>query len=128
MTKRKKSNKQRTERVETRKINIWVMLRDVLIASINKGQLPIAIVGLFILILAIKMPSEQAGKLISELLDLAIKGKLLGYVLFVGAVFGWLIHTKRQRRTITKEIRRIGDEKTKLQEKLAPKLIESSEV
>ena len=103
------------------------MLRDVLIASVNKGQLPVAIFGLFFVILAIKMPSEQAGKLIFDLLDLVIKGKLLGYVLFVCAIFGWLIHTKRQRRTIAKEIKRIGKEKTKLQEKLVPNLIESSE-
>jgi hypothetical protein len=113
---------------EIRKSNMWAMLRDVLIASINKGQLPIAGIILFLIILAIKMPSEQAGKLLFELLDLFVKWKIVGWVLFGFSVFGWFIHLKIQRRVFTKEISRAGDEKTKLQKRLLPKQIESSEV
>lgn len=111
-----------------RTINIWAMIRDVLIASINKGQLLIAGVILFILILAVKMPSEQTGELLKKIFDSLISGYILGYILFVASVFGWFVHVKIQRRTFHDEIRRVGDEKTELQKKILPKLIESSEV
>jgi len=114
--------------VEERKLNLWAAIRDILIASINKGQLPLAGVILFLLILAAKMPSEQAGKLLFELLGLFVKGYLLGWVLFVVTLFSWFIHVKIQRKTITNEMSRIGDEKTQLQKKLIPHSIESSEV
>ncbi|MDT8301843.1 MAG: hypothetical protein RQ760_10200 [Sedimentisphaerales bacterium] len=124
----KKANKGQRGRVENRKINIPVMVRDVLIASINKGQLLIAIFGLFFIILAIKMPGEKAGELLFELLNLTVRGYLLGYVLFVITVIGWYVQTRKQRRIFTGEISRIADEKKKLQKKILPGLIESSEV
>jgi hypothetical protein len=121
-------DKRKAQGTEIRKSNVWAAIRDVLVASINKGQLPIAGIVLFLIILAVKMPSEQAGKLLFELLGLFVKGYLLGYFLFAASVLGWFIHVKIQRRTFKREIARAGDEKTKLQEKLLPKLIESSEV
>lgn len=120
--------KKKTKERASRTVNVWAMVRDVLIASINKGQLPIAGVILFVIILAVKMPSEQAGELLTKIFDFLINGYLLGYILFVASVFGWFAHVKIQRRTFANEIRRVGDEKTKLQEKILPKLIDSSEV
>ena len=122
-----KRKKHHAGRFESRNINAWAMIRDVLVASISKGQLPIAIIGLILIILCVKIPSEQAGKLLFEILDLLVKGRLLGYSLLVVVVFGWFVHIKLQRRTFTHEISRVSDEKTELQKKLLPTNIESSE-
>src|SRR5687768_5813132 len=56
-------------------------LRDVLIASINKGQFPFAMLGLVLLTLIVKMPSEDVSKLVFRLVDGVERASLLGYLL-----------------------------------------------
>jgi hypothetical protein len=96
----------------------WVAaLRDVLIASINKGQFPFAILGLVSLTLIIKMPSDDVSKLVFRLVDGMERDSLSGYFLSLLILIGWYIHARYQRRVINGEIERMAAERNTLQSK-----------
>jgi hypothetical protein len=102
-------------------------LRDVLIASINKGQFPFAILGLLLLTLIVKMPPEDVSKLVFRLVDGVERGSLLGYLLSLLFLVGWYVHARYQRRVITAEIERMAAERNTLQSKnLGQQRIKSS--
>src|SRR5665213_4095854 len=90
----RKSNK----KPEGYKVTVWEMLRDVLVASMNKGQFPLAIVGLIIITIIWRMPSESVGKLAFEVVEEMKNGYLIGYVVAFVAIIGWFFHAKAQRR------------------------------
>lgn len=46
------------------------MMRDVLVASIHRGQFPPALLGLVILAIVLKMPSEDVSKVLRRFLGL----------------------------------------------------------
>jgi hypothetical protein len=111
---------------EYHKPNIWGMLRDIGVSSLNKGQFPIAIAGAIIIILIIKMPSEDASKLIFDLLGLLLSTHIIGWILAFVLSIGWFLHVKSNRRIHTEEMRRVTDEKNRLQETLLNKKLTSS--
>lgn len=90
-------------------------LRDVLIASINKGQFPFAMLGVVLLALIVKMPSEDVSELVFRLVDGAERDSLLGYLLSLFVLAGWYVHARYQRRVIAREIGRIAAERNMLQ-------------
>jgi hypothetical protein len=92
-------------------------LRDVLIASINKGQFPFAILGLVLLTLIVKMPPADVSKLVFRLVDGVEQGSLLGYLLSLLFLIGWYVHARYQRRVIAGEIERMAAERNTLQGK-----------
>lgn len=91
-------------------------IRDVLIASMNKGQFPLALVGLIIIISIIKMPPDDVSKLVFSITDMLINGYILGYLLFLVTVISWFIHAKLQRRIFSSEIERMAEEKSTIQQ------------
>jgi len=91
------------------------MWRDVLIASLNKGQFLIGLVGMIFTIMILKMPSEDVSKLVFEIINDLKDGSLYGYLGGIISIMGWFLHAKGQRRRISKEMERIGREKSKLQ-------------
>jgi hypothetical protein len=102
-------------------------VRDVLIASINKGQFPFAMLGLVLLTLIVKMPSADVSKLVFRLVDGVERGSLLGYLLSLLFLAGWYVHARYQRRVITREIGRIAAERNMLQSRnLGQQRIKSS--
>lgn len=102
------------------------MFRDVLIASMNKGQLPLIIV-LFVVILTVwKMPSEDVSKLVFFTVDQLINGMLFGYFLFSATLIGWFFHARWQRKRLTSEIERVSMERTKIQEQNLGNQVKSS--
>jgi hypothetical protein len=102
------------------------MLRDVLVASINKGQFLLALVGLVGVIMVIKMPPADVSKLVFRLVESFENGKILGYVLALVFAVGWFWHARWQRRLITNEMHRIGQVRTELQSKALGKKLKSS--
>lgn len=119
-------NKQKRGLTENRQINIWAMIRDTLIASMNKGQLPLMAVILIILVLVSKLDAKEAANILNKIIDLLVKGSILGYALFGITLLGWFVHVKVQRRIFSSEINRLSEERTTLQEKLYPGSTESS--
>src|SRR5436309_183284 len=57
----------------------WEFLRDVLIAAINRGQLPTALFGAIIILMMWRMPPEDVGKLSLEIVTDLKQGHLAGY-------------------------------------------------
>lgn len=106
--------------------NFWGMLRDVMIASLNKGQFPLAVLGLIVVILIAKMPSEDASKLIFELLELVRKFQILGWLISVFSLIGWFYNTKHLRKIHSVEMSRVSMEKKELQQKLLDKKLQTS--
>ena len=121
----KKKNYQQNRNI-VHKSNFWGMVGNVLVQSINKGQLPIAGVILIIITIIFKLPSERVYDLVKQLIDIATVYQIGGWILFGISIFGWIISSKSLRRNHTQEIRRLSTERTKLQEKLLNKELPSS--
>jgi len=102
------------------------MIRDVLIASINKGQFPLGIFGIIMIILALRLPSEEISKLAWAILNDVKQGQMIGNILFLITLGGWLTHARWQRKNITLEMKRVSDQRNQLQKELGLK-IKSSE-
>lgn len=88
--------------------------RDILVASINKGQFPLAIFGLIAMSLIWRIPSEDVSTLVFRIVDGLERGVLLGYGLALVALGGWYIHARYQRRVISVELSRsLGPQRIK---------------
>lgn len=97
-------------------MTFFQMLRDVLVASLNRGQFPMAVMGLIAVIAVCRMPAADLSRLIFRLLDAAEAREYGGYVLAVTIALGWAIHSKRQRREIAAEITRMNEQYARLQQ------------
>jgi hypothetical protein len=93
------------------------MLRDVFIASINKGQFPLAIAGGLAALLILKMPPEDVSRLVFRIFEGLKHGWLAGYVISALSLGGWFFHARFQRRIINDEMTRISNERNKSQSK-----------
>jgi len=75
-------------------------VRDVLVASINKGQFLVAIVGIIFLVIVVKMPEKDVSKLAFEIVEDLKTLHLLGYALFVVTLGFWYLHAQLMRRVL----------------------------
>jgi hypothetical protein len=110
------------------KVGFWEFLRDVLIASMNKGQFPATLIAMVVLSLIWRMPPVDVGKLVFRLLDVAEEEHLVAYVVSVVSLLGWFFHARYQRKLITQEMQRISSERNQLQARELGKRVKSSEV
>ena len=60
------------------KVGFWEFLRDVLIASMNKGQFPAALIAMVVLSAIWRMPPADVSKLMFRFLDVAEEEHLVG--------------------------------------------------
>jgi heme exporter protein D len=97
-------------------ITFFQMLRDVLVASLNRGQFPMAMMGLIVIVAICRMPPTDLSRLIFRILDTAELHKYGGYALSMVVTIAWSIHSKRQRRESTAEIRRLSDRNNRIQD------------
>lgn len=113
----KKPSKTRTSSVS------WAQaFRDVLVGSMNKGQFPLAIVGIIFMLILYKMTPQGVDRLVDRLLDGLVAYSLVGWAVSGPLVAGWYLHSKWQRRTIQRELDRVTEERNRLQtEKLEGK-------
>jgi hypothetical protein len=110
-----------------RQVGFWEMWRDVFIASMNKGQFPVALLGLIFITMIGKMPSSDVSKLAFEIVSDLKTGYLVGDVLAVIFALGWFFHAKWQRKLIHDEMRRIAEERNQAQQKSIGERLSSSE-
>ena len=119
-----------TNRAEPRgiaRVGAFQMMRDVLIASINKGQFPVAFLGFIIMVVILKMPGQDVSTLVFRLLDASERKWAIGYVTAVLLALCWYFHASYQRKFFTREMQRLSRERTALQERMLGKQIRSSE-
>ena len=108
-------------------VGFWEFLRDVLVASMNKGQFPAALIAMIVLSMIWRMPPTDISRLIFRLLDVAEAERLAGYFVSVVSLSGWFFHARYQRRLITHEMQRISNERNQLQARELGKMVKSSE-
>lgn len=65
-----------------------------------------------------RMPEADVGFLMTRLMDGLENLWLAGYLLFAVTLGGWHVHARHQRRVMAKEIERLSEERTRLQESL----------
>ena len=89
-----------SDRGKYNKTGFWGMMRDVLVASIYKGQLPLACGFFIILIFILKLGSDNLFELAkSIILDLK-SGYMIGYFFCFIAIMRWIIHSTWQRKNL----------------------------
>jgi hypothetical protein len=94
------------------------MWRDIFVAAINKGQFPLAIVGLIILSLIWKMPARDILQLFYKLAGEFAAYHFMGWILTVVISLGWFLHARHQRNALHAEITRVSGERNFYQDKL----------
>ncbi|MFJ2992719.1 hypothetical protein [Pandoraea sp. NPDC087047] len=90
-------------------------VRDMVTASINRGQLPLFGFFFIIVVLVLKMPAEDVSRLVFELLACLKQGELIAYIVSGLLALGWFWHAKVMRKISSDEFDRIGNEKSRLQ-------------
>jgi len=109
-------------------INFWIMLQNVAIASMNKGQFPVFLGAVVFLVMIFRMPSGDVSKLMFNIFEELKVHAYLGYILTFISLISWFIHSRTQRRWFAGEMERLSEERNKLQNRLLGGSIESSEV
>lgn len=116
----------RNKRKEQHTVSMWEAVRDIVIKAISSGQAVILGTVAFFVIAVYRMPSEDVGSLMRDILVSCRNGSIFGYALWVATVCAWLLHASSQRRKFRGEIRRMAEERDRLQELLHGKKMESS--
>ena len=106
--------------------NGWGMIQNVLIASLNKGQFIIGIIGMIFIILVLKLSSSDSKLFLDEVINKAHSWYYWGWILGLISTAGWFFSTKRLRSLHEKEMKRVSDEKSKLQQNHIPKKLSST--
>lgn len=100
--------------------------RDTVIASMNRGQLPV-LGGMFIFALIIwKMPEQDVSKLAFMILENIKKFQLIAYPLLIIVTLLYFYHVRFMRKDFSRELERIGKEKSALQSSLSGNKFKSS--
>lgn len=103
------------------------MMRDVLVASINKGQFPWAILAMIVISMIWRMPPEDVSKLAFHVLQALEQRTILGYAISFILAIGWFFHSRYQRRIITGELDRVANQRNRLQAQTLGNRVKSSE-
>lgn len=101
--------------------------RDIIITSINRGQLPTVVLLFALLLILSRYPAEQLPKLVYDVGESFLDWQGLSYAVSIILALGWFIHAKSMRRSYSEEYKRIGREKSKLQNQNSKKSFDSSD-
>lgn len=101
--------------------------RDIVVTSMNRGQLPILGMIAVAMVLVLKMDEVTASAFVVSIVEALKSGALLGYFLFVVSIAGWFFHAKWMRKMFSQETKRIGREKSGLQSALSGQKFQSSD-
>jgi p-aminobenzoyl-glutamate transporter AbgT len=92
--------------------------RDIIVASMDKGQLPILFLFGTVFALIWKLDGKDSLSLLSSVGNQLINWYIYGYILFFLSLVSWYITAKMLRKMHFEECDRVGKEKSDLQEKL----------
>lgn len=124
----KRDKKQAPNGAASRQSVSWAQaFRDIIVVSMNKGQLPILAFAGVIALLVWRMPATDIPPLIDRILTRLESGELVGWLLTLLLVIGWYSHARWLRREYAEEFERIGKEKSRLQEGAAGRRLQSSQ-
>lgn len=98
-----------------------------MVASINRGQLPIFGFFFVVSIIVWKMPGGDVTKLMFSLLQSLRDAELVAYIIAGILAIGWYSHARVMRKIYSDEFERIGREKTALQTQASGVAFKSSD-
>ena len=101
--------------------------RDITVAAINKGQLPVLGAFAVLLLVISRLPPTEVASFAHDLLDELKRGNLWGYISSPAILTAWLLHVRSMRKQFSTEYARIGLEKSALQSKAAGTKFKSSD-
>lgn len=93
--------------------------RDILIAAMNRGQLPLFAVAAIFFAMMWRMPADDIGDLANRIVDAFVAFTLVGWALSALLMTGWFYHARYMRQQYSAEYGRIGSEKAELQAQAA---------
>ncbi len=107
-------------------MGLWEAIRDVLIESMRKGQLPPVAVAMVFALFLFKTPTDYYPKIWERIFGL--HGTILSVSLGANVILcaGWYLNSRRLRKAFEIENKRIIEERNLLQKKCGVK-VESSE-
>jgi hypothetical protein len=97
------------------KIGLFHAIRDIGVASVNRGQLLLFGVILIMLISVCKMSGDQINDHFERILNFIERRYLLGYILWVATGTAYIVHARILIRKCYSEQTRIADERNKAQ-------------
>jgi hypothetical protein len=100
-------------------------VRDVLLASISSGQLPLALVGLVIIIGFIVMGGQNVYNLFVQSIDTFKNIGFLGWIFFIISIFISALAIRTIKKAHSKEIKHLEDEYNLMKDKNSKAAIES---
>lgn len=101
--------------------------RDIIIAAMNRGQLLLLMVTAIFIILIWKLNSEQSFSLLNNFIEKLKDWSILGWILWIITVFLCFILFRKTRTDFSHEMKRVGKEKSKAQEKSLQRSLPSSD-
>jgi hypothetical protein len=93
-------------------------VRDILVASLNKGQFPVAFALVILAIIFLRMPAKELSIFVFNVLDRFENNYIFGWFFFILSLFGWYFHNRYVVKVHCNEMDRVSTEKTDLQNKL----------
>jgi len=101
-------------------------VRDIVIASINKGQAPLLAVAAIVLLMIVKMSADQVNQLVHQVLLRFVDYSIVGWLLAATVAFCWWFHAQRTRKEFNLELARIGEQKSVAQQAAAGRTLPGS--
>ena len=101
--------------------------RDIIITAMNRGQLLLLMIVFIFTILIWKLDSGQAFQLLNSFLEKLKDWSILGWVLWFVTVFLCFVLFKKVRTDFSSEMKRVGKEISKAQEKASQRKLSSSD-
>ncbi|WP_107689031.1 hypothetical protein [Neisseria wadsworthii] len=121
--------KQNNQRKQKNQVAVtWAQaFRDIIITAMNRGQLLLLMVTSIFMLLIWKLESNQAFDLLNNFLEKLKNWSIIGWILWVLTVFGCFILFRKVRTDFSYEMKRVGKEKSKAQEKALQRSLPSSD-
>lgn len=94
-------------------------VRDIVVTSINRGQLPILGMIAVALLVLYRLPEGDIAKLALEVVESLRRGEFWAYLIELATVVAWYVHSRAMRKAFSDEAERIGREKSRVQSQAA---------
>jgi hypothetical protein len=89
-------------------VGLYEFLRDVLLASIDKSQFPLALTAIIVLAVVWKLSPADLAHLLVRLVTFAERRSVVGYVAATISVVGWVLHVRYKNWEIAQLAGRAG--------------------
>jgi len=112
---------------DTSGYNINRMCSDVLTSATNKGRTTEAFIGLIFLVVVLRLPPNDLAFIVKRILDILENTGIFAYTLLILSHIFYIILIRFASKMQNEEIKRLSNERNRLQEMLDKDITQSSE-